>query len=82
MAWDEGAWILRDAAGGEIVPFPLPRAPHPQPVQVAFERAELMRILDLYGRMVAGGEWRGYAIVGGLAAVAGLVIIVTSSRNH
>lgn len=48
--------------GGEIVPFPLPRAPHPQPVQVAFERAELMRILDLYGRMVAAGEWRDYAM--------------------
>ncbi len=31
-------------------------------VQVAFERAELMRILDLYGRMVAAGLWRDYAI--------------------
>jgi hypothetical protein len=30
--------------------------------QVGFERAELMRILDLYGRMVAAGEWRDYAI--------------------
>lgn len=48
--------------GGDIVPFPLPRAPHAHPVQVAFERAELMRILDLYGRMVAAGEWRDYAM--------------------
>lgn len=32
------------------------------PLQVAFERRELMRILDLYGRMVAAGEWRDYAI--------------------
>ena len=31
-------------------------------LQVGFERGELMRILDLYGRMVAAGEWRDYAI--------------------
>ena len=44
--------------GADIVPFPVSR----QPRQVAFERHELMRILDLYGRMVAAGEWRDYAI--------------------
>lgn len=30
--------------------------------QVAFERQELQRILDLYGRMVAAGQWRDYAM--------------------
>lgn len=30
--------------------------------QVGFDRAELMRILDLYGRMVAAGQWRDYAM--------------------
>src|ERR1041385_8240815 len=30
--------------------------------QVRFERAELNRILTLYGRMVSAGEWRDYAI--------------------
>jgi hypothetical protein len=30
--------------------------------QVTFSRFELKRILDLYGRMVAAGEWRDYAI--------------------
>jgi len=30
--------------------------------QVTFSRRELRRILDLYGRMVAAGEWRDYAI--------------------
>jgi hypothetical protein len=30
--------------------------------QVGFERPELKRILDLYGRMVAAGLWRDYAI--------------------
>ncbi|HTN15054.1 MAG TPA: DUF2794 domain-containing protein [Sphingomonadaceae bacterium] len=43
--------------GPSIVPFP-GRAPN----QVGFERAELQRILDLYGRMVAAGEWRDYAM--------------------
>jgi hypothetical protein len=30
--------------------------------QVTFNRRELNRILDLYGRKVAAGEWRDYAI--------------------
>jgi hypothetical protein len=30
--------------------------------RVTFNRFELNRILDLYGRMVADGEWRDYAI--------------------
>ena len=37
---------------------PLPRS-HPQ---VAFNRLELDRILSLYGRMVAAGHWRDYAL--------------------
>ena len=27
-----------------------------------FDRKELMKILDLYGRMVAAGHWRDYAL--------------------
>jgi Protein of unknown function (DUF2794) len=34
----------------------------PQPNRVTFNRLELNRILNLYGRMVADGEWRDYAI--------------------
>lgn len=30
--------------------------------QVTFNRRELDRLLNLYGRMVAAGEWRDYAI--------------------
>ncbi|MGB7374030.1 DUF2794 domain-containing protein [Pontixanthobacter sp.] len=30
--------------------------------QVAFDRDELQRILNLYGRMVSAGEWRDYAM--------------------
>lgn len=38
---------------------------HPQPAgprQIAFNRHELNQILRVYGRMVAAGEWRDYAI--------------------
>jgi hypothetical protein len=37
-------------------------AGHAVPTQVTFDRRELNRILDLYGRKVAAGEWRDYAI--------------------
>lgn len=33
-----------------------------QVAQVSFDRAELRRILTLYGKMVALGEWRDYAV--------------------
>ncbi|UAK26159.1 DUF2794 domain-containing protein [Sphingomonas nostoxanthinifaciens] len=42
---------------GVVTPFP-----GKPPAQVAFDRAELMHILDLYGRMVAAGHWRDYAM--------------------
>lgn len=45
---------------GTVTPFPA-LAGRP-PAQIGFERAELTRILDLYGRMVAAGHWRDYAI--------------------
>jgi hypothetical protein len=40
-----------------ITPFPLATNG-----QVGFDREELTRILDLYGRMVAAGNWRDYAM--------------------
>ena len=36
----------------------------PLPGCVFFERRELTRLLSLYGRMVAAGEWRDYGIDG------------------
>ena len=42
-----------------ITPFPTPAT---RLAQVGFERLELQRILDLYGRMVAAGLWRDYAM--------------------
>lgn len=48
--------------GGAQVPLPQSHpAPPPKPV-VSFNRRELDTILRLYGRMVADGEWRDYAI--------------------
>lgn len=44
---------------GTVTPFPLPPG---RASQVGFERLELNRILDLYGRMVSAGHWRDYAI--------------------
>ena len=41
-----------------VTPFPSRGTPS----QVGFDRAELTRILDLYGRMVAAGHWKDYAI--------------------
>lgn len=34
----------------------------PAPDRVSFDRRELSAILTVYGRMVAAGEWRDYAI--------------------
>jgi hypothetical protein len=42
-----------------VTPFPRIGDRHPI---ASFERKELMRILDLYGRMVAAGHWRDYAL--------------------
>jgi hypothetical protein len=42
---------------------PNPESP-PRSAAVFFERPELDRLLRLYGRMVAAGEWRDYAIDG------------------
>lgn len=42
---------------GFVTPFPAAR-----PAQIGFDRAELSRILDVYGRGVAAGHWRDYAI--------------------
>src|ERR1700730_15784833 len=47
-----------DPRGGDA-PGAWPAAPHHR---VTFERRELDQILGLYGRKVADGEWRDYAI--------------------
>ena len=44
---------------GSVHPFPTDRT---SASQTGFDRAELGRIMDLYGRMVAAGLWKDYAI--------------------
>src|ERR687898_2433996 len=44
-----------------VIAFPGIR-PSDKHMQVGFDRLEILRILDLYGRMVAAGEWRDYAM--------------------
>ena len=39
-----------------------PAAAAPEFPQITFDRPELNRILAVYGRMVAAGEWRDYAL--------------------
>src|SRR6476661_4075101 len=57
MTFDSGEADPSQSPGGGS-----PRAT-PAPVhRVTFNRRELNRILDLYGRKVAAGEWRDYAI--------------------
>lgn len=46
--------------GAAVVPFP--GAPGREDRRVSFDRTELFEILKLYGRKVAEGEWRDYAI--------------------
>ena len=43
---------------------PSPAAAGPACAQVFFDRRELDAILHVYGRMVAAGEWRDYALDG------------------
>ena len=42
-----------------VAPFPGPRD---RRAIATFDRAEIRRIFDLYGRMVAAGHWRDYAL--------------------
>ena len=46
-----------------VTPFPSLVALGPRGAgQTGFDRLEIQRIMDLYGRMVSAGHWRDYAI--------------------
>ncbi len=71
---DKNRFEARQQAGGSVAAFPVRRAHTDQPEQrqtdaresqaavVSFDRHELREIFNLYGRRVAEGEWRDYAI--------------------
>jgi hypothetical protein len=52
--------VLRPAGEGLIQPGRL--MPRARPPIITFNRRELDQILSVYGRRVADGEWRDYAI--------------------
>jgi hypothetical protein len=58
MSFGSGETDPSQSAGGAAAH----RLPPSSLNQVTFSRRELNRILGLYGRMVAAGEWRDYAI--------------------
>ena len=60
---------------GDVYPFPGSASP-----QTGFSRAELMRIIDLYGRMVAAGHWKDYAVEFGRDHAAFWVFRRTAER--
>jgi hypothetical protein len=51
---EEPIFLHRAVAARDMSPAKVP--------QVTFDRSELNRILTVYGRMVACGEWRDYAL--------------------
>ena len=53
-----GAGQRPSDSADSVVPFPVA----PVQPQVSFDRLELRTIFNLYGRRVAEGEWRDYAI--------------------
>jgi hypothetical protein len=64
IAYRSAETMLRSA---EIIPFPTKHADSSaktckSPEIVAFNRKELTLLLNVYGRKVAAGEWRDYAL--------------------
>jgi Protein of unknown function (DUF2794) len=58
---------LRGESSAEVIRFPT------APKSVSFDRQELSIILNLYGRHVASGEWRDYAMEFGRDAATFMV---------
>ena len=58
---------LRSESSADVIRFPA------APKSIAFDRGELSQILNLYGRHVAAGEWRDYAMDFGQEAATFMV---------
>lgn len=63
----DGVANFRNARASRPIPLPPPLGANwfsssPAPSIVSFDRHELREILNLYGRKVADGDWRDYAI--------------------
>ena len=66
-----------NSLSGSVVAFPRRGL-----LQVGFDRLELTRILDLYGRMVAAGMWRDYAMDFGKDAASFCAFRRAAERPH
>ena len=58
---DRGLGVDDDGRLAAVHPFPSPK-PAPRGANVSFDRHELRDILNVYGRGVASGEWKDYAL--------------------
>ena len=66
----------RETEDGNLLRFPT----QPPAKPVAFDRQELAQILSLYGRYVAEGEWRDYAMEFGREAASFAIFRRTSEQ--
>jgi hypothetical protein len=57
VAVDNGESADQQVSRGALIRFPSPTTP-----TITFDRKELQLILNVYGRHVAEGEWRDYAM--------------------
>ena len=62
MSEGEAAQQSRGAGAGRVLSFPDNAATRRAEPRISFNRDELREILNVYGRKVAAGEWRDYAI--------------------
>ena len=66
LDWEEGTVVLplrpQSAPDGSYTSSAVSQSTHAVPQQVTFDRHELSMLLSLYGRKVAAGEWRDYAM--------------------
>jgi hypothetical protein len=58
----DGEDIEPRSGKGPLVALAAQRETSPAPMPIGFSRQELNEILEVYGRKVADGEWRDYAI--------------------
>lgn len=65
---------LRSESSAKVIRFP------DAPKSISFDRQELSQILNLYGRHVASGEWRDYAMDFGKDAATFMVFRKASEQ--
>lgn len=69
-------------AGGNPLTGTVIAFPGKGPLQVGFDRFELQKIMDIYGRMVAAGQWRDYAMDFGKDAASFAAFRRAAERPH